>query len=657
MSLKSYIYDTLWPILVARRGIMWKKSICGLTALVAGLLIWSCGDGSVDSLNDNELMMISRFPSTIDYDMLDRVVEDCKRDQACWDKALKTGEIYQGDYTKVLRDSSGNIVVVEGDSAYIWKDGKKLPVFDFSSNSAGYEDDDVPSSSGSTSGSSSKSSASAGYATDAYTDVYGDSSDSGSGKSSVARATTGSSDSQSTGNSSSIDMSVLNSSSSEKVASATSASIDTGISSEKIEISVNSEPESSSSEEVVEISSSSIGQHGGGGGSDVDYPCLGYVVPGTCQVASIVGYVKEPVTYTFTPSDDNTCTAYDKVEWFVTETEGASPYYWKDPSTTKKDSYSFEVTFTTLGVKHIRFSMGGGNVDCPQTVEIKRRCEKNTYSCTRSAPSPRENIWSPSGVTPVSYTWTLNKLDGSCLDVISRTWGGAVSGTGESVTKSFSTEINAPVYVDVEDELGNVDKVACDYNAVAVNVPEVAPTCAVADLNWPVDYPLAVTPTVTGCDYSVFNTDKCTYSLAKTGGSELVGGTKYVSGALKSIDGESTAGTVEYTLTMTNYRGSNSCTFNVEYVTPQDGGTATTSFKSYAPGGVYSISVGELGYNQSVFKCRANRTAVAGIAGGTLLKIPDQYNLSNGFKTTSNSSFIFIVDAGAPDNMTCGLDW
>lgn len=571
---------------------MWKKSVCGLTALVAGLLIWSCGDGSVDSLNDNELMMISRFPSTIDYDMLDRVVEDCKRDQACWDKALKTGEIYQGDYTKVLRDSSGNIVVVEGDSAYIWKDGKKLPVFDFSSNSAGDEDDDVPSSSGSTSGSSSKSSGSGyGYSADAYTDVYGDSSDSGSGKSSVARATTGSSGSQSTGNSSSIDMSVLNSSSSEKVASATSASIDTGISSEKIEISVNSEPESSSSEEVVEISSSSIGQHGGGGGSDVDYPCLGYVVPGTCQVASIVGYVKEPVTYTFTPSDDNTCTAYDKVEWFVTETEGASPYYWKDPSTTKKDSYSFEVTFTTLGVKHIRFSMGGGNVDCPQTVEIKRRCEKNTYSCTRSAPSPRENIWSPSGVTPVSYTWTLNKLDGSCLDVKTRTWGGAVSGTGESVTKSFSTEINAPVYVDVEDELGNVDKVACDYNAVAVNVPEVAPTCAVADLNWPVDYPLAVTPTVTGCDYSVFNTDKCTYSLAKTGGSELVGGTKYVSGALKSIDGESTAGTVEYALTMTNYRGSNSCKFDVNYVVPEPvalryGG----DYADFNAGSVYAVT-------------------------------------------------------------------
>ena len=628
---------------------MWKKSICGLTALVAGLLIWSCGDGSVDSLNDNELMMISRFPSTIDYDMLDRVVEDCKRDQACWDKALKTGEIYQGDYTKVLRDSSGNIVVVEGDSAYIWKDGKKLPVFDFSSNSAGDEDDDVPSSSGSTSGSSSKSSGSGyGYSADAYTDVYGDSSDSGSGKSSVARATTGSSGSQSTGNSSSIDMSVLNSSSSEKVASATSASIDTGISSEKIEISVNSEPESSSSEEVVEISSSSIGQHGGGGGSDVDYPCLGYVVPGTCQVASIVGYVKEPVTYTFTPSDDNTCTAYDKVEWFVTETEGASPYYWKDPSTTKKDSYSFEVTFTTLGVKHIRFSMGGGNVDCPQTVEIKRRCEKNSYSCTRSAPNPRKNIWSPNGVTPVSYTWTLNKLDGSCLDVKTRTWGGAVSGTGESVTKSFSTEINAPVYVDVEDELGNVDRVVCDGNAEAVSEPEVAPTCDVADLTWPVDYPLAVTPMVTGCDYSVFNTDKCTYSLAKTGGSELVGGTKYVSGALKSIDGESAAGSVEYTLTMTNYRGSNSCKFDVNYVVPEAVTFDHNSSKTFESGSIYAITYSKTG---SALVCSANHPAFE--CNGTLY--PTNQNSHTAVSNpSSNCTILKVVGSGT---LSCQFTW
>ncbi|MBR2211063.1 MAG: hypothetical protein IJ896_06305 [Fibrobacter sp.] len=628
---------------------MWKKSICGLTALVAGLLIWSCGDGSVDSLNDNELMMISRFPSTIDYDMLDRVVEDCKRDQACWDKALKTGEIYQGDYTKVLRDSSGNIVVVEGDSAYIWKDGKKLPVFDFSSNSVGDEDDDVPSSSGSTSGSSSKSSGSGyGYSADAYTDVYGDSSDSGSGKSSVARATTGSSGSQSTGNSSSIDMSVLNSSSSEKVASATSASIDTGISSEKIEISVNSEPESSSSEEVVEISSSSIGQHGGGGGSDVDYPCLGYVVPGTCQVASIVGYVKEPVTYTFTPSKDNTCTAYDKVEWFVTETEGASPYYWKDPSTTKKDSYSFEVTFTTLGVKHIRFSMGGGNVDCPQTVEIKRRCEKNSYSCTRSAPNPRKNIWSPNGVTPVSYTWTLNKLDGSCLDVKTRTWGGAVSGTGETVTKSFSTEINAPVYVDVEDELGNVDHVVCDGNAEAVSEPEVAPTCDVADLTWPVDYPLAVTPTVTGCDYSVFNTDKCTYSLAKTGGSELVGGTKYVSGALKSIDGESTAGTVEYALTMTNYRGSNECSFEVNYVVPEVVTFNHGTSKSFESGAIYAITYSKTG---SALVCPANHPAFE--CNGILYSAsPNTHTAVN--NPSSDCKILKVVGNGT---LSCQFTW
>ena len=51
--------------------------------------------------------MISRFPSTIDYEMLDSIVNACKKDKECWEKAQKTGEIYKGDYTTILRDSSG----------------------------------------------------------------------------------------------------------------------------------------------------------------------------------------------------------------------------------------------------------------------------------------------------------------------------------------------------------------------------------------------------------------------------------------------------------------------------------------------------------------------------------------------------------------------
>ena len=301
---------------------MWKKSICGLTALVAGLLIWSCGDGSVDSLNDNELMMISRFPSTIDYDMLDRVVEDCKRDQACWDKALKTGEIYQGDYTKVLRDSSGNIVVVEGDSAYIWKDGKKLPVFDFSSNSAGYEDDDVPSSSGSTSGSSSKGSSASVFEKDEGSEFGDDPNSSGSGGKSRNHAEESSSSRNGSGNSSSIDASQYTNPSSSSLGTYTGSMSSHGRSSaSEIVISANTEVPSSSSVEPIYVSvasgtsgnSSSSKNNGTGSSSASAKLCGDKAIEGTCTPNKNSVALNEQVTWTYTP-DPETCSD-GNIEW------------------------------------------------------------------------------------------------------------------------------------------------------------------------------------------------------------------------------------------------------------------------------------------------------------------------------------------------------
>lgn len=582
---------------------MWKKSVCGLTILVAGLLVWSCGDGSVDSLSDNELMMISRFPSTIDYDLLDSVVNACKNDPVCWEKAKKTGEIYKGDYTKVLRDSSGNIVVVEGDSAFIWKDGKKLPVFDFSSNSAGDDDDDVSSSSAATSGSSSRYSSAAGYDIDEYSDG-GDgpgSNGSGSGGSSITHERSSSSvqkvssssvdlsflsssssinvlssttvirssSSKKVTSSSSIDLSFLSSSSSLGVASSSSIKNERS-SSSKIVINQSSVSQSSSSVSEYVLSSSSNGTHGGGGGQETG--CTANTLSGVCTASPSPGYKNETVTYTFTPDANNKCFAYNEVEWSVTDPgEGANKTHWVDPSSSSRASFSFDVKYSSIGdKKSVIFTMGGQNKQC-DAVTINRRCESNTYTCTRRLVSATNNLWK----NDVKYEWTFSYS--GCLEDVSHTWQGALSGsTGTTVTKTYSgtSPINQSVSLSVVDELHGVGGVGspitvnCDP-VYAVYDPDLPPTCAVANKTVALGSSVVVKPaSVTGCAY---DNSKCSYSLTlKDDANVIVSGSSYNGGALTQFTGSSDEETLTYTLTLKNYLadGYGSCDFSVKYMAP-----------------------------------------------------------------------------------------
>ena len=596
---------------------MWKKSVCGLTILVAGLLVWSCGDGSVDSLTDNELMMISRFPSTIDYDMLDSVVNACKNDAVCWEKAKKTGEIYQGDYTKVLRDSSGNIVVVEGDSAFIWKDGKKLPVFDFSSNSAGDEDDDVSSSSMATSGSSSKYSSAAGYDIDEYSDG-GDgpgSNGSGSGASSIAHERSSSSvqkvssssvdlsflSSSSTINvlssttvirsssskkvtsSSSIDLSFLSSSSSLGVASSSSIYHERSSSSKTV-VSVSSVSESSSSETVVLLSSSSATHHTGVSSNAM--ACGPQTLKGTCVALPSPGIKGESVTYTFTPAEDNACFGYNEVEWNVTvENTGASIVHEEHSYNAPQQKYDFVVSFSTVGIKEgVQFSMGGENVVC-DPLRIKSSCKTaNTYQCSRTKipANANDNIWK-NNPKQISYEWNLVQTAG-CYEIKSIDWAGALAGEhGTRVSRTYTTAINQAVKVYITNEEDDVTEVSC-ASAYAEYSEEVIPNFAVSNITtFAGEASYKVTPSsITGCNY---DSDKCSYELKVTGESTPLSSGSYYTGGAITFEGMSTDATVNYTLTLSNYLGPRSKTFNVTYVVVDEIRVpSTTTFEDYAPG-------------------------------------------------------------------------
>ena len=641
---------------------MWKKSVLGLAILVAGLLVWSCGDGSVDSLSDNEVMMISRFPSTIDYEMLDSIVNACKKDKECWEKAQKTGEIYKGDYTTILRDSSGNIIYKEGDSTFIYdKEGRKLPVLVLSSSSNSDGEEDVTSSgSNTTSGSSSRrsSASGAGYDDDDFVDDYGGGSNgSGSGTSSRQYASTSSS-SKKTGSSSSIDMSVLNaSSSSVKVASSGNIVIDLGSSSSKIVITQSSVSRSSSSATVVVLSSSSRAQHGGGGsgGGNTGTTCTVDQLKGSCKPTKDEVFKGKPVTYKFTPTSANSCNATDNIQWSVLPgldgtTGGASP-------TDQVGGYTFDVTYSLAGEKKsVMFTMGGVNVPC-DAVTIRPNCSSpNSYTCTVKLNSASNNLTKNN---PVSYTWTLTK--GGCYDVTSVSWSGAVSGSNVyTVTKGFSSASTYSESISVVDESSTTPKSVSCPSATVRNVTETKPSFNVSSLVTGTELSVAVTPTsIAGCDYDA---SKCSYSIKKKStGAVLASGSSYSSGALSSFTGESTdSTTVTYTLTLTNYLGGGGTSkdFNVTYyeIIPI---TATATFVKYIAGRTYNVSVGTISNGNDKFKCNVNSTSnvsrVVGTFDGTTLTIDPYQSRTNTVTVTSNSSHVFIVNSDRPSDMTCGL--
>lgn len=305
---------------------MWKKRVCGLTLLVAGLLVWSCGDGSVDALGDKELLMISRFDPV---DMRDSIVLVCYKNGECWKKFEKTGEIFLGDFYFKIPDTTllrlvtgGDSLVVEGDSAFVWKDGKKLPVFNFSSNSNDDDDDDVTSSgSTATSGSSSKRSSASGFEKDEGSEFGDDPNSSGSGGKSRNHAEESSSSRNGSGNSSSIDASqYTNPSSSSRGTYTGSMSSHSRSSTSEIVISANTEVPSSSSVEPIYVSvasgtsgNSSSSKNGTSQSSASVKLCGDKAIEGTCVPDKNSVALNEQVTWTYTP-DPGTCSD-GNIEW------------------------------------------------------------------------------------------------------------------------------------------------------------------------------------------------------------------------------------------------------------------------------------------------------------------------------------------------------
>ena len=338
--------------------------------------------------------------------------------------------------------------------------------------------------------------------------------------------------------------------------------------------------------------------------------------------------------------------------------EGASVNYWADPSSSSRASFTFDVKYSSIGdKKSVIFSMGGQNKQC-NAVTIKRRCESNTYTCTRRLVSATNNLWK----NDVKYEWTFSYS--GCLEGVSYTWQGALSGsTGSTVTKTFTgtSPINQSVSLSIVDELhglngeGSPITKTCDP-AYAVYDPDLPPTCAVSNIVTGTGLNVAATPSsVTGCGY---NSTKCSYTITEKGSSTvLANGSTYNGGALASFVGSSTDDdTLTYTLTLKNYLddGYGSCDFKVAYfdIIPV---AATTTFASYYPGRTYNVTVGNT--TQNGFFCRSSTNTTNGVEIGTFdgksMKMNGYYPMS----VSAGTTYVFEVFSSAPADLKCGIAW
>lgn len=616
---------------------MLKKGAIGLFFAVAGFFAWSCGDGSVDSLTDTEMMMISRFPSTINYDMLDSIVKACEKDKECWEKAKKTGEIYKGDYTTILRDSSGNIIYQEGDSAFIYdKDGKKLPVFVLSSNSAsGGEEDVTTSGSTATSGSSSKRSSASGWVDDGgYTEngSGGEGKSGGNGGSSGMIIIERSSSSKKTASCSSVDLSFLSSSSAPTISMASVA-----------------HEESSSSKQ--QLSAGSESSQGGGGGN-VNLKCGNTPISGKCEPKGksnpselYTTYKGRDVTYKYTP-DAGTCTETSTIKWIAGD-DGASPV-------SQEGGWEFTTAFSKEGTKTLTyFIMDDTRIPCEEVVVESQCVGNNSYTCSIHLNSSSNNL---TKANPVSYTWTLTK--GGCKDILDNgiTWGGSVSGNGMTVSQTFNSAGTYSVSLNVKDEgkPSTGTDVLCSA-AVVRNVTETKPTCSIDDKLWVTGESIKIAPkSISGCDY---DNDKCGYVLKKTSGGNIASSSSGYNGESLSIAGESSAKTVNYTLALSNKIGNGSCTFDVEYKEPILD-TVSTTYKSFGEG-IYRVTIGGSEVRNG-FGCTVSGSAssdIIGVFNGKDIQSGSWNNLGTKVPVTLNSSYVFILYANPPSGLKCGIGW
>lgn len=128
------------------------------------------------------------------------------------------------------------------------------------------------------------------------------------------------------------------------------------------------------------------------------------------------------------------------------------------------------------------------------------------------------------------------------------------------------------------------------------------------------------------------------------------------------------SGAKEYTFTATctenGKSSSENCKINVTYAAASDTIVLSTTLRPYTPGS-YTLKTGTIGGGsgpdrlQCTVQTMATYERTVGSVGSCTIKIPANNDASNNAFCTlsSNTTYTFVVAAGAPSDVKCGLKW
>lgn len=242
---------------------------------------------------------------------------------------------------------------------------------------------------------------------------------------------------------------------------------------------------------------------------------------------------------------------------------------------------------------------------------------------------------------------------------IGNCWNSELSGNGVVQVNCGSSHTIVPTDMGTWEYIykvtgGSNGTAAC---STSVTVSEVAPTVECPDkLTKMVGSTVFAKPkSLTGCASG----DGCDWTLNDVN-SEIAGG-KLKNGEMFSFAGASSAGTKNYTLRVSNAKGSAECRFDVEWTETSPNMAVTVSqasYQSFTAGKCYDVTLDGGG----VWRCTMSSQAptsgtIIGVFNGESMSFDGNQSQSTISNPGSGKTVEFCVDEAAPSDLMCTTDW
>lgn len=381
---------------------MSKKFFLGIPFALLVAAFWACGDGSIDSPSDRELMIVGKFDSELSDNAIDSMVALCNARPEC-KKAMDWA--YKND--KNIHNITDSSLITDEDDTIPIHSGNALPSYSFSSDASSSSAPEEEESSSSRVASSSSRKVSSSSADEP---VY-----------------------------------VISSSSSVKEGDGPHKqeySSDSKIEYSSVSFSSSSVAQSSSSYATLPSSSSKKGNSSSSirPASSVSANCT-LPVEGTCKPDKIEVERLENVTWTFVPKTGSRTDG--EIEWNSFDTDASV--------STQKGSFTFTTSFSEKGdKKQTEFAMDaeacgfGDNINIvscdPVTVvpKVLKGCQCKLGGFTATAGKVSLDLVAHNGGIARDFKWSVSGCNAEAKD-LKFAWN-----MGSSTTSSLTMKLEKP---------------------------------------------------------------------------------------------------------------------------------------------------------------------------------------------------------------------